>query len=137
MTFSCHHIGLSTSHPRRLIEFYTNKLGFKAGEKKTVSKKLMQRVFGISSSGILTKLTLGDVLVEIISPECFGIEKRPDIVSGYNHWCLSVQNKTLFLKKLEKKGVEVLQIGKNDRFIYFVKDPEGNLIEIKGEKSDR
>jgi catechol 2,3-dioxygenase-like lactoylglutathione lyase family enzyme len=41
-----------------------------------------------------------------------------------------VADKELFVRELDKKGVPVLKLEGTGRFIYFVQDPEGNLIEI-------
>jgi catechol 2,3-dioxygenase-like lactoylglutathione lyase family enzyme len=51
-------------------------------------------------------------------------------MQGYNHWALGVGDKEMFVRGLEKKGVRILKLEGTGRFIFFVKDPEGNLIEI-------
>lgn len=130
MTCHCNHIGLFTNNPLQLIIFYSEKLGFEEGETKILSRKLMERIFRIPSSSTLTKLKLGQVTLEIISPQELNVKKRDNDVSGYNHWGLGVKKKEEFCQKLKEKGVQVIEVESSGRSIFFVKDPEGNLIEI-------
>jgi len=126
----CHHVGIFTNNPRELIRFYTEKLGFEVEGEKTVSEELLRGIFGLLSPCTLTKLRFDKVILEILTPQNLELKKRPNDVKGYNHWSLGVQNKEAFTEELKKKGVLVLEFEKNGHFIYFVKDPEGNLIEI-------
>ena len=130
MTNFCHHIGIFTNNPRELARFYTEKLGFKIGETKEVPEDLVKKIFGIPSSCRLTKLKLGQVIIEILSPDNLNLKKRLNDVSGYNHWGLAVQNKEDFCRMLKKQGVKILKYKKNGHTIFFAKDPEGNLVEI-------
>lgn len=126
----CNHIGLGTNNPQKLIKFYTEKLGFKEGKAKLLSKDLMRRIFGISSSGRLTKLRLDRITLEIISPQNLKMKKRDNDISGYNHWGLGVKEKEKFCKHLKEKGVPIVEIESKGKTLHFVKDPEGNLVEI-------
>lgn len=130
MTKICNHIGLCTNNPQQLITFYTENLGFKEGETKLLSKDLMRRIFGISSSGRLTKLRLGQITLEIISLKDLKVKKRDNDISGFNHWGLGVKENEKFCKYLKEKGVPVVEIESKGKTLFFVKDPEGNLIEI-------
>ena len=127
---SCHHLGIFTNNPQTLIRFYTEKLGFDQGATKLVSGELMDRIFGIPSPCTLTKLKLGQSVLEVIAPQNLNVKRRDFDVSGYNHWALGVADKKKFCQKLKQKGVAVLEVEREDRKIFFVKDPEGNLIEI-------
>lgn len=126
----CHHVGIFTSNLPKLIRFYTEKLGFVTGETKSVPEDLVRKVWGISSPCTLTKLKFGQVILEILSPENLILKKRPFNVRGYNHWSLGVENKKDFCQELEKRGVSLLKFEKNGHFIFFVRDPDGNPIEI-------
>ena len=68
--------------------------------------------------------------MEIFVPSTGKLTSRVPSTQGYNHWGLSVGDKELFVRELERKGVQVLRLESNGRFIYFIRDPEGNLIEI-------
>lgn len=50
---------------------------------------------------------------------------------GYNHWGLRVNNRVAFCRSLKKKRVKVIEITRNNRKVYFIKDPDGNLIEMR------
>ncbi|NIM90799.1 MAG: hypothetical protein GTO17_07615 [Candidatus Aminicenantes bacterium] len=127
---SCHHIGLFTNDPKSLIKFYTEKLGFDEEATKIVSAELMDKIFGIKSPCTLTKLKLGQIVLEVIAPQGLNLKPRDFDVSGYNHWALGVADKERFCQELKQKGVAVLEVEREDRKIFFVKDLEGNLIEI-------
>ena len=127
---TCHHLGVFTSNPQNLIKFYTEKLGFEEGETKLVSEDLMEKIFGIPSTCTLTKLRLGQSILEIITPQNLNLKRRESDISGYNHWALEVADKNKFCQELRQKGVTILQVEREGRKIFFVEDPEGNLIEI-------
>lgn len=128
----CHHIGLFTGNPEKILPFYTEKMGFEQHETKIVSKEWMTRIFGMPAACRLIKMRLGSAVLEIFVPEDGGEKLAPRSfpAPGYNHWALSVKDKRGFVRGLERKGVSVLKLEGTGRFIYFVKDPEGNLIEI-------
>lgn len=125
------HIGLITRKPQTLIEYYTMVLGFTKGESRSLSPEMMEAIFGIPSEGKMTKLHFGKVVLEIFS--CEADLKDKDIFGcGYNHWGLSVMDKEAFIKDKEAAGANVTRIKYKDRYIYFLKDPDGNLIEVFG-----
>jgi len=43
---------------------------------------------------------------------------------------LGVRDKLAYCAVLEEKGIPFIKVGKEDRFLFFVRDPDGNLIEI-------
>ena len=49
---------------------------------------------------------------------------------GFNHFGLWVEDKARFCRRLAAEGVEVIEAPYKDRFVYFIKDPDGNRIEI-------
>lgn len=132
MESNSNHIGLQTDSSQTLIRFYTEKLGFEKGETRTIPKDLMDRIFGLSWECRMTKLRFGRVILEIFSPENMQLEKKSVNSKGLNHWGLEVENRETFILECEQKGVDLLKIDRNGRFIYFIKDPDGNLIEIFG-----
>jgi len=129
-TPSCHHLGIFTNNSQDLIQFYTEKLGFQEGETKLISRDLMEQIFGIPSPCTLTKLKLGQSVLEIISPQNLKLKARGPHISGYNHWALEVSDKEKFSQDLRQKGVIVLEVERGGRKIFFIRDPEGNLIEV-------
>ena len=70
------------------------------------------------------------MIIEIFVPQSGRLDDKITPLQGYNHWGLGVEDKELFVRELESNGVPVLKLEGTGRFIYFIKDPEGNLIEI-------
>jgi catechol 2,3-dioxygenase-like lactoylglutathione lyase family enzyme len=130
MRGSCDHIGLFSQNPEILVPFYTEKLGFEHQGSKSISKEWMMRIFGMPAACQLIKLRFGSAVVEIFVPQSERLNDKIVPSQGYNHWGLGVDDKELFVRELESNGVPVLKLEGTGRFIYFVKDPEGNLIEI-------
>lgn len=126
----CHHIGLFGQDPDSLVAFYVEKLGFELEGAKIISADWMDKIFGVPDACRLIKLSLGSAVLEIFVPQSEGLVCRTASSRGYNHWGLGVGNKESFVSRLEKKGVPVLKLKGTGKTICFVKDPEGNLIEI-------
>lgn len=134
MSHLCHHIGIFTNNPAELIGFYTEKLGFKQGITKIVPEKIMAPIFGLSSAFSLTKLTSGRMTIEVLCPENYRLKEKDGDSAGYNHWCLGVDDKEAFCNGLERRGVHIIRVENNGRHICFIKDPDGNLIELYEER---
>jgi len=130
MTYTSNHIGLFTANPEELITFYVEKLGFERGESRQISDDLMSQIFTVPANCQMTKLLFGEITLEVFFPEEFELQVRSNNVRGYNHWGLTVEDKASFCREAEERGAEVAKIAYKDRFIYFIKDPDGNLIEV-------
>jgi len=126
----CHHIGLFSQNPESLVSFYTEKLDFEHQGTKSISADWMTRIFGMPDACQLIKLRFGSAVVEIFAPRTGGLDNRTTPSVGYNHWGFGVEDKEAYVSRLEKKGVPVLKLEGTGKFIYFIKDPEENLIEI-------
>ncbi len=124
------HLGLISDDPTALIRFYTEKLGFSEGENRTIPSDLVHEIFGLPVECRMTKLHRGEMILEVFSPLGLEIEPRADTQAGYNHFGLWVEDKKQFCRQLAEQGVEVIETPYKDRFVYFVKDPDGNRIEI-------
>jgi catechol 2,3-dioxygenase-like lactoylglutathione lyase family enzyme len=125
-----HHLALLTNNPKRLINFYTKKLKFNKEKESFAPKKLMKKVFNINRDCELTRLKLANVRLEIISPSGGSLRDNREATIGYSHWGYGVKDTIRFCRELKKKGAIVIRFRKNSRFLYFVKDPDGNIIEI-------
>ena len=130
MNGSCDHIGLFSQKPEILVPFYTEKLGFEYQGSKSISEEWMSQIFGMPAACQLIKLRFGTAIIEIFVPSSGKLEDNIMPSQGYNHWGLGVEDKEFFVRELESNGVPVLKLEGTGRFIYFIKDPEGNLIEI-------
>jgi catechol 2,3-dioxygenase-like lactoylglutathione lyase family enzyme len=130
MNIFCHHFGILARNPENLKEFYVKWLGFEEGETRLLPADLVNQIFGIPSPCYLTKLSHGSLVLEIFSLTDIDTQERKYATVGYNHWGMGVEDKEQFVQDLKKKNVPVMEIEHSGRMIYFVKDPEGNLIEI-------
>lgn len=130
MKQNCNHIGLITGNADILVKFYTEKLGFKESGARLIPAALMKKLFGLTSECQMTKLVLGEIVLEIFNPGGIDISLKREDTSGLNHWGLNVLDKESFCRDLAGKGVEIIKAPYKDRYIYFIKDPEGNRIEV-------
>jgi len=124
------HLGLISNNPADLIRFYTEKLGFTEGESHTIPLELVRSIFGLPAECRMTKLHRGLITLEVFAPQGVELSPRTDDQAGYNHFGLWTEDKERFCAELAEQGVEVIKSPYQDRFVYFVKDPEGNRVDI-------
>lgn len=113
------------------------KLGFTKEKEEKLSRSLMQSVFGVASEGKFTRLVSGDMRMEIFGLIGGHLQKKDNRTIGYNHWSACVTDKKKFLSGLKRKGVKIISIKRNDHLVSFVKDPDGNRIEVKECKTEK
>jgi len=130
MSSFCHHFGILAKNAEQLKEFYVTFLGFEEGDSRLLPAELVNEIFRIPSPCYLTKLSQGSVTLEIFSLTDLEAGEREWATAGYNHWGMGVEDKERFVRDLKHKGAPVKEIEHSGRMIYFVEDPEGNLIEI-------
>lgn len=112
------------------MEFYTGPLGFQESGTKEVPQNIMETIFNVPFPCRLTKLRKGQVILEVFSHPDFDFNKENPQSSGYNHWALVVEDKMSFLQMAQRKGVELVRADQEKGEVWFIKDPDGNLIEI-------
>ena len=130
MDIFCHHFGILAGDPITLKEFYIESLGFEEGETRLLPADLVNQIFSIPSPCYLTKLKHGSLVLEVFSLTDLQTEKKAPATAGYNHWGMGVEDKERFVEDLKQRNVPVMEIEHSGRLIYFVRDPEGNLVEI-------
>jgi catechol 2,3-dioxygenase-like lactoylglutathione lyase family enzyme len=128
---TCDHIGIFTTHYKRMVDFYMNKLGFNKEKEELLSKTIMKSIFGISSDCKFVRMAAGDIKIEIFSPINKTFRRKFDHTGGYNHWALCVGKREKFLQILKREKVKILEVKRNDHSVYFIHDPDGSKIEIK------
>jgi catechol 2,3-dioxygenase-like lactoylglutathione lyase family enzyme len=128
----CDHIGLVSSNTDRLVAFYIKKLGFKKIKKELLPTSIAKPLFDIPSDCIFLKLVSGDVMIELFEPTSHSLRKGVYNTRGIHHWGFCVGDKKKFIARLKKKGVSIITITRNDHVAYFITDPDGNKIEIRG-----
>ena len=138
-----HHYGIFTNSPGDLIDFYQDILGFKDGGQSVIDKDIAYQIFGINENLQLAKLTREDIRLEIFWPESsYKLEAGGNHIAGYNHFSIEVADKKEFsdevLRKAEGKPfadkIKAIKVERGGHYIYFIKDSDGNLIEVRDRK---
>jgi len=127
--YGCDHIGILTNNSNTLIEFYTNILGFEKEKSDELQESIAKQVFGIPSACKFIKLKKGTVKIEIFESVSFKSNK-----TGLHHWGYCVGDVERFAYILKSKKINLIEIERNKHKVYFVKDPDGNLIELRASK---
>ena len=124
------HVGLFAAEPEVLVRFYTEKMNFVEAGRRVIPQSMMQPIFGLEVDCEMIKLRLDDTTLEIFAPLENRLERKREGIAGYNHWGITVADKEDYCLRLERSGVTIIKAEKDGRQIYFIKDPEGNLIEV-------
>jgi catechol 2,3-dioxygenase-like lactoylglutathione lyase family enzyme len=133
----CDHIGLFTNDADRLIRFYQQALGFEVEKDEIVPAAVMRPIFGIADACRLVKLTPSDKVVhaavklEIFQLSRLKVSRRKNAAAGYNHWGLKVRRRAALLRRFRRLHVPLIEVPRSSHFIYFIRDPDGNRIEIR------
>lgn len=127
------HIGIFTAYPKRMMTFYVNKLEFKKEYQTILDKDTVYSIFSIRKDCNMVKLKRGAISIELFWFNTDTYKVAPKVKSrvGYNHFGLAFKDRQSFLDELRKKKIKIIEIKRQDRYAYFINDPEGNLIEIR------
>ena len=112
-------------------EFYIHVLKFELGKESTLAKSLVKDIFGIAADCRFVKLHKNGFMVEIFQPLSPEFQARVAGQVGMNHWGYCVADRSIFVEKLRREGLPVIEIDRNGRSAYFLVDPDGNRIEIR------
>ena len=127
----CDHIGLFTVHPQRLLNFYIQIMEFEKISDTVLDKSIMKSIFGLNMACRFIKLSKGELMVEIFAPLAPKKTSNTKTRIGINHFGYRLKNKNKFIQSLRKKKQKLLTIKKGGHTIFFIKDPDGNLIELR------
>jgi len=133
----CDHLGLFTGDIDGLASFYGRAFGFTVEKDDVLPLSLARSIFGIKSACRFVKLTAVDraggtaVALELFQPLDMKLEDRQGTAAGYNHWGLRVGDRAGVARSLRNRGVPVIEVDRKGHSVYFVKDPDGNLIELR------
>lgn len=127
-----HHIGLFTNHPKRILDFYEEKLGFRKEYKMRIPKYTIRSIFGIAQDCFMVKLTFRDSIhLEVFWSVSDKLKSRPAGIVGYNHFGLEVSNRDKFCTRLVRRfKIRLIKVKRDNHYTYFIQDPDRNLIEI-------
>jgi catechol 2,3-dioxygenase-like lactoylglutathione lyase family enzyme len=131
MVQTCDHIGIFTQNIESMKEFYTGALGFSLGNESTLSKSVMDKIFGFGHECHFVKLHRDGFMVELFAPVSTELHTPAAGTAGLNHWGYCVADRASCVDELRQKGHTIVEIERNGRSAYFVLDPDGNRIEIR------
>ena len=99
---SMEHYGLVTSNIKRFEDFWCVIVGFRKVWESTLSKKKLSSLFGIESSALVRRYSLGDATeLEVHVFDSGVVETTPCFnAGGFNHICLRVADRQKFIATL-------------------------------------
>jgi catechol 2,3-dioxygenase-like lactoylglutathione lyase family enzyme len=138
-TGSCDHVGFFTNDSARLVRFYRDELGFILEKEELLPASIMRPIFGLPHPCRLIKLSAATgkpaphppLKIEIFHPVGLRLPRRRNGIVGCNHCSFTVGDKKRFLRKIRSRGVPLIEVGRNGHSVFFIKDPDGNRIEIR------
>jgi len=127
-----HHIGLWIRDLDRSGEFYDRILGFEKQYDYHIPAELVKTIFGRPIDCQVELHQRDEIRLELFQPDIpLSADPSQPLTAGINHFSLQVDDKTSFCRQAREKGADVLEIPRNDHAVFFLRDPDGILIEIK------
>lgn len=127
------HIGLTCSDIERSKKFYMEIFGLSLLMEREVSGEDIKKIFGVASRVKLAHLMAENTVIELFEFADIN-DKKMNIPYniGISHIALFVGDREKFTERLKALKVEVSRIERIDgTFVYFAKDPDGILIELR------
>lgn len=123
------HIGITCSNLRKSEKFYIEHFDLENVHEMDVAAETIKKIFGINSKAKLVFLKGENSIVELFD---FPEAKIKPSMGSITHLALSVENPKEIFEKMKAKGIENIMIDKgNNQYAYFIKDPDGVLVELK------
>jgi catechol 2,3-dioxygenase-like lactoylglutathione lyase family enzyme len=135
MSGSVHHVGTTVTDLDRAVEFYRDGFDFEVLDRFSVSGESFATGVGVpGATGRFAHLDGDGTRVELVEYDPEGGDARADSVNdqGAKHLGFGVDDVEAFYEELPD-GVETVsepQTSSTGTTILFVRDPEGNLIEV-------
>jgi len=132
---TAHHVGVTVSDLNRAVEFYRDVFGLEMLDRFSVSGEAFATGVGVpDATGSFAHLDADGIRVELVEYDPDGENCAAETVSqtGAKHLGLAVDDLDAFYENLAE-GVETIsepQTTASGTRILFVRDPEGNLIEV-------
>jgi len=123
------HIAVFCSSEEESDTFYSNLLGLKKVNSRVLPSGLIEKIFGVSIELKMINYANDDIRFEVFICDDKGLN-----VNKIGHACLEVDDREAFIKECEAMNLKINKIPRDDSFILFISDYEGNLFEIKEKK---
>jgi catechol 2,3-dioxygenase-like lactoylglutathione lyase family enzyme len=121
------HVALQYSDKKKADIFFTKILELNIIKSFIISEQLSNEIFGLKK-----EVRVIVYANKKISFEIFITDKKTNYL--YEHICIEIISKDMFIKRCNKYGVKPIYVKKEDRTLLFIRDFEGNLFEIKEKK---
>jgi catechol 2,3-dioxygenase-like lactoylglutathione lyase family enzyme len=127
-----HHVGIWVKDLDRSGRFYGQIMGFEKQHDYRIPAELVLRIFGRDTGCHVEVYRRDEVTLELFQPDQ-KMEARSSspLVPTINHFGLLVADKRAFRHQAEERGAQVIEVQREDHCVYFIRDPQGILIEIK------
>lgn len=130
-----HHVGITVSELDRCLDFYRDVLGLEVLDRFTVSGTDFETAVGVEdATGNFVHLDADGARVELVSYEPAGEGRSLEQVDqpGATHIGLAVDDLKSFYEGLpdDVETVSEPRTTETGSTILFVRDPEGNLVEL-------
>lgn len=121
------HTSAVCSSQENADRFYEGILGLAKTKEFSIDKDLTKKIFDIECDCQIIVYSNENLAVEVFIPDMKLQKKKP----AFDHLCLEVEDREKFLRLCAAEGVTVKRIPKGDKELYFIKDYDNNLFEIK------
>lgn len=134
MALTAHHVGITVSDLGRAVAFYTDTFDLDVLARFEVGGEAFADAVDVSNAtGSFAHLDADGIRIELVEYDPAGESGEPPTLNrpGAVHLGLSVDDLDAFYAGLD--GVETLsrpQTTESGTRILFVRDPEGNLVEV-------
>ena len=134
-SLTAHHVGITVSDLDQAVEFYRDALGLDVVAEFSVGGEAFATgVGGPDARASFVHLDAGDVRLELVSYDATGDSQAgPQIdTAGVTHVGLAVDDVAACYDGLPDsvETVSEPQTTESGTTIFFVRDPEGNLVEV-------
>ena len=120
------HVALSCRSEENSDRFYKDLLGLKKMRTFVLAADLAKSLFGLDGECTVVDYKNDDAHFEIF------LVGDTVPIGGFNHVCISVDNREDLIKMCTEGGFEFTKLpkGRDDIFL-FIKDLDGNIFEVK------
>lgn len=123
------HIALASNSEVESDKFFMDLFGLEKIRSFTVSDDKMRQFFNVSEAHNFIRYEKNELSVEVI------ITSTADKVKDkFTHTCIIVEDGVKLIEKAKAMGYDTIKVPRDEKkgFYLFLKDPFGNLFEIKG-----